>query len=112
MTHYTASDPLEMDEICIVPHYAIEIETSREDWGLEITKTATLDYVAIHHVGERDGIDISRSDAVKIWGEKTICAWEESAADKFDASQALADEADDYGDYLYEQWRDDNMEAA
>ena len=112
MTHYIESDPIDAETTLIIPHFIVEIEISHEDWGIEINKAAKLSHVVIRVDGDVGGVELTARQALLIWGDATIEAWESAAADAFDANQALADEADDEGDARYEQWRDDKMDAA
>lgn len=116
MTHYIEADPIEWDtpEIVAIPHFAIEIEVSGDDWGTDITKSATLDFVMLGRLdprGEVDGLELTAKQAASIWGEKIVSAWEEAAADRFDASEALADEAADRADHDYHAMRDERDAA-
>lgn len=110
MTYYTEGEPLDLSDLVAIPHFIITVETDL-DGG--ISKTAALDcvkLVAMGHFGEVRGGQFTRDQAILLRGEKVIAAWEEAAADEFDAAQALADDADDLADYKYEQRRDEGID--
>lgn len=109
-TFHTETDPLDWGDLVAVPHFTITVETSREIYGDETTVTAALSHVMLGHLcprGRVDGIELTTAQAERIWGATAVEAWEEEAAEGFDAQTALSDEAHDAADYRRELKRDD-----
>jgi hypothetical protein len=109
-TFYTETDLLDWGDLVAVPHFAIDVETGREIYGNETTVTAALSHVMLGHLcprGRVDGIELTTAQAERVWGATAVEAWEEAAAERFDAQSALSDEANDAADYRREIKRDD-----